>query len=77
MPCCHTFSQAQGVVYIADFLSQQEEAQLLAAVDAAPASRWTKAGERKMQNWGGRPSECLIREVNSINRIVCTSALSL
>lgn len=52
----------QGVVYIADFLSQQEEAQLLAAVDAAPASRWTKAGERKMQNWGGRPSECLIRE---------------
>ena len=54
---------AQEVFYLPDFLSQDEELQLLTAVDAAPASRWTNAGERKMQNWGGRPGERLIQEV--------------
>lgn len=54
---------AQELVYLPEFISQNEELQLLAAVDAAPASRWINAGERKMQNWGGKPGESLIREV--------------
>lgn len=46
-----------------NILSESEELQLLTAVDAAPANRWTNAGERKMQNWGGRPGERIVREV--------------
>ena len=57
----------QEVLYLPEFVSQDEEVQVLTAVDAAPASRWTNAGERKMQNWGGRPGENLIREVPQTN----------
>lgn len=55
----------QDVFYVPEFVNREEEAQLLQAVDAAPASRWTHAGERQMQNWGGRPGEAVIREVIS------------
>ncbi|KAL3140718.1 hypothetical protein ABBQ32_005275 [Trebouxia sp. C0010 RCD-2024] len=52
----------QELFYLPEFLNQTEELQILAAVDAAPASRWINAGERKMQNWGGIPGESLVRE---------------
>ncbi|KAL0052049.1 hypothetical protein WJX82_007131 [Trebouxia sp. C0006] len=52
----------QEVLYVPAFLTREEEVQLLQAVDAAPAARWIHAGERQMQNWGGRPGEAVIRE---------------
>ena len=48
-------------------ISQSEELQLLTAVDAAPTNRWTNAGERKIQNWGGRPGESTVREVLQVS----------
>ena len=47
-----------------EFVTQQEEQALLAAVNSAPAKRWVQASGRSMQNWGGRPSERAIREVS-------------
>ncbi|DBA87599.1 TPA: hypothetical protein ACH3X1_004622 [Trebouxia sp. C0004] len=55
-------SPLQGIFYVPAFLTREEEVQLLQAVDAAPAARWMHAGERQMQNWGGRPGEAVIRE---------------
>lgn len=55
-------SDLQGLFYIPDFVTEEEQKQILQAVDAAPASRWTTAGERQMQNWGGRPGEAIVRE---------------
>ena len=51
------------VLYVPDFLTEEEEQAVLAAINAAPASRWQQAGQRRMQNWGGRPGEAAIREV--------------
>ncbi|KAL0028635.1 hypothetical protein WJX79_007115 [Trebouxia sp. C0005] len=55
-------SSLKELFYVPAFLTREEEVQLLQAVDAAPAARWTHAGERQMQNWGGRPGEAVIRE---------------
>lgn len=61
---CLLLQQALGdILYIPDFVTHQEEACLLRTLQAAPAARWTQAGERQMQNWGGRPGEAVVREV--------------
>lgn len=67
----------QKLFYLPEFVNQAEELQLLAAVDAAPATRWINAGERKMQNWGGRPGESLVREVlhESTSTLACLHSL--
>ena len=60
---CRNAALTQGLFYVPNFISEEEQAQLLQALDAAPARRWTAAGERQMQNWGGRPGEAVVREV--------------
>ncbi len=38
----------QGLSYVADFLSQEEETRVLRCIDAAPANRWVACGERRI-----------------------------
>ena len=58
----------QGVYYIADFISSDEEAELVRQVDAAPAGRWIACGDgrRRMQNWGGKPGRREVTEVRQL-----------
>ena len=58
-----------------DFVTADEETQLLTAIEAAPAERWTQAGERQMQNWGGRPGEAVVREVRPSDQVFTTAQL--
>ena len=41
--------------YVPDFITEAEEAALLAAVARTPAPRWTQLANRRLQNWGGVP----------------------
>ena len=41
--------------YVPDFITDAEEAALLAAVARTPAPRWTQLANRRLQNWGGVP----------------------
>ena len=52
-----------GLHYVPDFLSADEEAAVLRGVYAPDAaSRWVASGQRRVQNWGGRPSELDVAE---------------
>ena len=59
------FLPLQGLFYIPDFLTPEEAAAVVHAIDAAPQHRWVAAGERRLQNWGGRPGSQDVTEVNS------------
>ncbi|XP_020833202.1 putative RNA/DNA demethylase ALKBH6 isoform X2 [Phascolarctos cinereus] len=43
------------IYYVPDFISEQEETQLLRQVYEAPKPKWTQLSGRKLQNWGGLP----------------------
>ncbi|XP_036602357.1 alpha-ketoglutarate-dependent dioxygenase alkB homolog 6 isoform X2 [Trichosurus vulpecula] len=43
------------IYYVPDFISEQEEIQLLRQVYEAPKPKWTQLSGRKLQNWGGLP----------------------
>ncbi|KAL8590333.1 hypothetical protein ACOMHN_006449 [Nucella lapillus] len=43
------------VYYIPDFITAEEEKQLLSRVDQAPRTKWTVLSHRRLQNWGGLP----------------------
>eukprot|EP00873_Tetraselmis_striata_P037064 jgi/Tetstr1/457328/TSEL_043932.t1 len=53
---------AEGLFYVPEFISPEEEAALVRFIDAEPTGRWVEAGERRMLNWGGRPGELAVRE---------------
>jgi alkylated DNA repair protein alkB family protein 6 len=41
--------------YIPNFISEQEEQQLLQRINEAPKPKWTQLKNRRLQNWGGIP----------------------
>ncbi|XP_024287855.1 alpha-ketoglutarate-dependent dioxygenase alkB homolog 6 isoform X1 [Oncorhynchus tshawytscha] len=43
------------VYYIPDFITEDEESQLLQQVYKAPKTKWTQLSNRRLQNWGGLP----------------------
>ncbi|KAJ9086613.1 Alpha-ketoglutarate-dependent dioxygenase alkB 6 [Entomophthora muscae] len=45
------------VFYIPDYISQQDEKTYLDKVYQAPKPKWTVLKERRLQNWGGLPSQ--------------------
>eukprot|EP00301_Raphidiophrys_heterophryoidea_P010836 c16140_g1_i1.p1 GENE.c16140_g1_i1~~c16140_g1_i1.p1 ORF type:complete len:252 (-),score=40.29 c16140_g1_i1:4-759(-) len=46
----------QDIFYVPDFLSHQEETQLVALIDAAAQKRWIQGNHRRMCNFGGKPA---------------------
>ncbi|XP_021479542.1 alpha-ketoglutarate-dependent dioxygenase alkB homolog 6 isoform X2 [Oncorhynchus mykiss] len=52
----HQDDQAPPTVYyIPDFITEDEESQLLQQVYKAPKTKWTQLSNRRLQNWGGLP----------------------
>ncbi|KAK6181298.1 hypothetical protein SNE40_009181 [Patella caerulea] len=43
------------ILYIPNFISEQEEKDLLDHVYSAPKPKWTHLSNRRLQNWGGLP----------------------
>lgn len=55
-------------MYVPDFLSREEQCLAVHAIEATPSNRWVSAGERRMQNWGGKPGACTLAEVSRLQR---------
>jgi len=43
------------IYYIPNFLSPEEEEELLFKIDSSPKPKWTTLSNRRLQNWGGLP----------------------
>eukprot|EP00951_Prasinocladus_malaysianus_P005643 scaffold39826_cov46-Prasinocladus_malaysianus.AAC.1 len=55
-------SGSQGLRYIRDFISKEEELALVAFINVHPLERWVQASGRRMLNWGGKPGDREIKE---------------
>jgi hypothetical protein len=53
----------QGLCYISNFLTADEELAIVSSIDKVPQSRWISAGERRMLNFGGWPGQARVAEV--------------
>jgi len=43
------------IYYVPNFISTEEETELLNRVDSSPKPKWTTLSNRRLQNWGGLP----------------------
>ena len=65
----HVLSKAgPTAVYVPDFVSEEESALLLRHVYNAPAGKWTVLRNRRLQNWGGIPTEKVLGEEKLVRK---------
>ncbi|CAH8514780.1 unnamed protein product [Heterobilharzia americana] len=48
-------SLPQNIFYMPDFISEEEETDLLKNIYASPLPKWVTLRDRRLQNWGGLP----------------------
>ena len=74
-------SVPDSVFYVPDFVSRDEERELLTHIDNAPKPKWRQLSDRRLQNWGGFPHPKVtvgeplpqVRHQNSPAFLLCSS----
>lgn len=58
--------------YIPNFITEEEERQILKHVDTVPLPKWTQLSNRRLQNWGGipHPKGMIAEEIPSVSNAI-------
>lgn len=66
---------AQSVFYVPDFVSEQEEVNLVECVERAPRTKWVHLANRSLQQFGGepRPNGMLVETMPHVSFILTLS----
>lgn len=56
--------------YIPNFITEEEERQIIKCVNGVPLPKWTQLSHRRLQNWGGvpHPKGMIAEEIPSVGR---------
>ena len=65
----------QGLLYVDNFISTEEEAAILTCIQASAERPWIKASGRRIQNWGGQPGRAEA-EVHMLNCLCFSCRMS-
>lgn len=54
--------------YIPNFITEEEEKQIIKYINSVPQPKWTQLSHRRLQNWGGipHPKGMIAEEIPSV-----------
>ncbi|XP_006623745.1 alpha-ketoglutarate-dependent dioxygenase alkB homolog 6 [Apis laboriosa] len=54
--CKYMISEIPNLaIYIPNFITQEEEVEIMKCINSVPLPKWTQLSHRRLQNWGGIP----------------------
>lgn len=58
--------------YVPNFISREEEGQIIKHINAVPLPKWTRLSNRRLQNWGGipHPKGMIAEEIPSVSNVI-------
>lgn len=66
-------------IYIPNFITEEEELEIIKHVNNAPLPKWTQLSHRRLQNWGGipHPKGMIAEEIPSVSLLKDSSVNTL
>lgn len=67
--------------YIPNFITEEEERQVIKYINSVPQPKWTQLSHRRLQNWGGipHPKGMIAEEIPSVGskNVKCPNILKM
>lgn len=58
--------------YIPNFITEEEEKEILLKINSVPIPKWTQLSHRRLQNWGGipHPKGMIAEEIPQVLKLI-------